>query len=206
MRSIHLSGLFVRPLAQRIAGWLEAGKLDEEDLDRALTPNARSLVDLSSVFTDWVPLEDAETLVTLVADQLGGEAGLVEAAGDFVEAWLRDALVVTLLDDAHRLVDGTGYVLTQTSERLLRRIEFRYEGGRERFCVRLLGLSAASSDLKALLGALLARLAEKLEGGFGDVRVDGVDSGELLIFAQRRTFDALDASGESRLHRAALIA
>ena len=43
MHQAFLGGLFARSLATRVAGWVEAGKLDDEDLDRELSPDARAL-------------------------------------------------------------------------------------------------------------------------------------------------------------------
>jgi hypothetical protein len=205
MHSIELSGLFIQPLARRIAGWLDTGKLDEEDLDDALTPNARSIVDPSTDFTDWVPLADVETLIAVVAGQLGGETGLAEWAGSIVDGWAEEQGVVSILQDAHGLVDGPGYAVVQSSKRLIRDSDWQYEGGRDQFSVRLVGLDAASSDLKVLLGALLSRLAEATQNGFDDVRFEGIDSTDLLIFGERSVLDLTDETGESRLHRAALV-
>ena len=205
MHSIELSGLFIQPLAQRIAGWLDTGKLDDEDLDDALTPNARSIVDPSTDFTHWVPLDDVETLVAVVANQLGGETGLADWAQTIVDGWVDEQRVVSILRDARGLVDGPGYAVVQSSKRLIRDSQWHYEGGRDRFSVRLSGLETASSPLKALLGALLSRLAEATENGFEDVRFTGVDAAELLVFGERRKLDPVDEKSESRLHRAALV-
>ena len=48
-------------------------------------PNARALVDPSTDSTDWVPLADVETLVAVVAGQLGSEAGLAGWAQTVVD-------------------------------------------------------------------------------------------------------------------------
>ncbi len=205
MHSIELSGLFIQPLAQRIAGWLDTGKLDEADLDGALTPNARSIVDLATDFIDWVPLDDVETLVAVVAAQLGGETGLADWAQTIVEGWADEQLFVSILQDARGLVDAPGYVVIQSSKRLIRYSDWQYEGGRDRFSVRLLELETASSDLKALLGALLSRLAEATENGFEEVRFEGVEAAELLVCGERNVPDPIDEKGESRLHRVALV-
>jgi len=202
--SIELSGLFIEPLAQRIADWLDTGKLDEADLDGALTPNARALVDPSTDSTDWVPLADVETLVAVVAGQLGGEAGLAGWAQTVVDGWADEQRVVSILQDARGLVDAPGYVVIESSKRLIRASDWHYEGGRNRFSVRLCGLESASSDLKALLGALLSRLAEATEQGFEDVRFEGGAAADLLVCGERSGVDPIDEESESRLHRAAL--
>ena len=90
MPSTDLSGLIVQPLAQRIKDWCAAGKLDEEDLDRALSEEARAWVEHSIADGDWAPLRDVEGLIRIAAEQLGGETGLVEWAPDLVEAWVGD--------------------------------------------------------------------------------------------------------------------
>jgi hypothetical protein len=205
MEDPQLSGLFVQPLATRVNDWLDAGKLDEGDLDRVLTPDARSIVDSLTVSTNWVPIRDVEGLVYLIAEQVGGGTGLVEWAETIVNAWEVDERLVSILDRASGLVDAAGYIVAQSSECLIRDADWRFEGGRERFEVRLRGLEAASSDLKTLLGALLSRLAEKGQCGFEDLRFHGVDSAELCIFAERELSPSGAESSESRLHRAALI-
>jgi hypothetical protein len=192
MHSIELSGLFIQPLAQRIAGWLDTGKLDEEDLDDALTPNARSIVDPSTDFTHWVPLDDVETLVAVVARQLGGETGLADWAQTIVDGWADEQRVVSILQDARGMVDGPGYAVIQSSKRLIRDSDWRYEGGGDRFSVRLLGLETASPYLKVLLGAILSRIAEATENGFEDVRFEAVDAAELLVFGERSRLDPID--------------
>ena len=204
MHSIELSGLFIQPLAQRIADWLDTGKLDEADLDGALTPNARALVDPSTDSTDWVPLADVETLVAVVAGQLGGEVGLAAWAQTVVDGWADEQRVVSILQDARGLVDGPGYVVIESSKRLIRDSDWHYEGGRNRFSVRLCGLESASSDLRVLLGVLLSRLAEATEQGFEDVRFEAVAAADLLVFGERSGGDPIDEKSESRLHRAAL--
>jgi hypothetical protein len=206
MQDLQLSGLFVAPLAGCVASWIDAGKLDDDDLDRILTSNARAMVDAPSELVDWIPLEDVESLVRVVAGQLGAAAGLVEWVESVVGGWSEDIQVSSILHGATSLIDGTGYVVALTSERLIREANWRFEGSRERFSVRLLGLESASTDLKALLGAFLSRLAQRLEGGFDDLRFEGVDDEDLCIFGERSSSDTIDGSGESRLHRAALIA
>jgi hypothetical protein len=206
MQESQWSGLIVEPLASQVHTWLEAGKLDEGDLDRLLTPTARSIVESVMEAPSWVPLSDVEGLVALVAEQVGGGAGLVEWAEGAAELWATDSRVVSILDQARGLIDATGYVIAQSSERVVQNVDWRFEGGRDRFNVRLRGFARASADLKTLLGALLARLGERTRGGFEDLRFEGVDSAELCIFGERRLQERLDGSDESRLHRAALIA
>jgi len=205
MQDLQLSGLFVAPLAGCVASWIGAGKLDDDDLDGVLTANARVIVDAPSEFADWMPLEDVESLVRIVAAQLGATDGLVEWVESVVDGWSEDGQVASILQGATSLIDGTGYVVALTSERLIRDSNWRFEGGRERFSVRLLGLESMSADLKAILGAFLSRLAQRLEGGFDDLRFEGVDGEELCIFGERTCSDPSDPSSESRLHRAALI-
>ena len=48
--AVELSGLFVQPIARRIADWTENGKLDEDALD-ALSTEARAWVDHSIATT-----------------------------------------------------------------------------------------------------------------------------------------------------------
>jgi hypothetical protein len=204
MRDLQLSGLFVAPLAGCVSSWVVAGKLDDEDLERRLTANARAIVDAPSEPVDWVPLEDVESIVAILAEQLGAADGLVEWVESVVDDWSTDVHLGAILHGATSLIDGTGYVVAQASERLIRSSDWRFEGGRGRFSVRILGLDSASSDLKTLLGALLSRLAQGLAGGFDDLRFEGVDEDELCVFGDRRNADPSDRSDESRLHRAAL--
>jgi hypothetical protein len=204
MQSIHLSGLLVVPIAQRIRGWHLAGKISEEDLDYALTPDARALVDHSAGFVDWVPLEDVEGLVRLVADQIGGDTGLVEWAQSLAAGWQEEAPIEDLIHAGRALVDGPGFVVSQLIELLVRDADWFYDGGRSVFSVRLHGMGDASSVLKVLLGALLARLAMSPSRRDFDVRFEGVDSDELVVFGEALSVD--DPNEESRLHQAALIA
>lgn len=206
MQDLQLSGLFVAPLASCVSSWVDAGKLDDDDLDGILTSNARAIVDAPSELVDWLPLEDVESLVRVVARQLGAAAGLVEWVESVVDGWSEDIQVASILHGASSLIDGTGYVVALASERLIRESNWRFEGGRERFSVRLLGLESASEDLKALLGAFLSRLAQRIEDGFDDLRFEGIDDEDLCIFGERSSSDPSDRSSESRLHRAALIA
>ncbi len=203
MRSIEVSGLLLQPLAARVRGWLAEGKLDENDLERALTNDARAFVDHQVAREDWALLADAEGLVAVIADQLGGEPGIVEWAGEVVEEWLLEAPIEQLLRSARRLTDAPGFVVSQTSERLVREGGWHYEGGAERFSVRLSGIGAASTPLKALIGGTLARLAERAGASAFDVRFDGIDGDELVIFGELECGDR--ALAEGRLQRAALI-
>lgn len=203
MESIEVSGLLVQPLADRVRQWVHAGKLDEDDLERALSSQARDFVDHSIAARNWVPLSDIEGLVTLAAEQLGGETGLVEWADEIVRDWLLEASVDGLMNRARSLVDGPGFIVSQSSELLVRADGWCYDGGRESFAVRLLGMAGASPALKALLGATLARLAAAASAREFDVRFEGVDGEELVIFGELEMGDATLA--ESRLHRAALI-
>ena len=205
MDSPMLSGLFIQSLTRRIERWLESGKLDESDLDRALTPNARSVVEGAGVSVEGLPLADAESLVALASDQLGGDTGLVEWAREIVDEWQGDSRVAGILEACLRLQDGPGFVVTQASEQILASPTWLYEGGAELFTVRLRGLEDATPGLTALVGALLCRLAERAGRGFDDVRFEGVDRGELLVFGERAPVDPVDAEGLSRLHRAALV-
>ena len=203
MRSIEVSGLLLEPLAKRVRGWLAEGKLDENDLEQALSSDARALVDHQVAREDWAGLADAEGLVGLIAEQLGGEPGIVEWAGEVVEDWLLEAPIDQLLRSARRLTDAPGFVVSQASERLVREGTWRYEGGAERFTVRLSGIGAASAPLKALVGGTLARLAERAGASAFDVRFDGIDGDELVVFGELECEDR--SLAESRLQRAALI-
>ena len=202
MRSIEVSGLLLQPLANRVRGWLAEGKLDENDLEQ-VSNDARAFVDHQVAREDWALLADAESLVGLIANQLGGEPGIVEWAAEIVEDWLLEAPIEELLRSARRLTDAPGFVVSQTSERLLRAGEWSYEGGAERFSVRLSGVGAVSAPLKALLGGTLARLAERAGASAFDVRFDGIDGDELVIFGELECGDR--SLAESRLQRAALI-
>lgn len=204
MQSIQLSGLLVGPIAQRIRAWTLDGKINENDLDDALTTNARALVDHSSSFVDWTRLEDVEGLVALVAEQIGGETGLVEWAEDLVESWRNETPIEDLIRNGQSLADAPGYVVSQASELLVRDADWFYDGGRSAFTLRLAGLGDASSALKALLGAVLAGLAMVSAGRGFDVRFDGVDSDDLVVFGE--AVSGTDPTQESRLHQAALIA
>ena len=65
-----------------------------------------------------------------------------------------------------------------------------------RLCWLAIGLSVSPA---------LSGLAESAMDGFEDLRFEGVDAEELLIFGERSTPQLVDDSSESRLHRAALI-
>jgi hypothetical protein len=203
MRSIEVSGLLLQPLAERVRGWLAEGKLDENDLEQALTSDARAYVDHQVARGDWARLADVEGLVDLIAEQLGGEPGIVEWAGEVVEDWLLEPPIEQLLWSARRLTDAPGFVVSQTSERLVRQGAWHYEGGAERFTVRLSGIGAASAPFKALVGGTLARLAERAGASAFDVRFDGIDGDELVVFGELECDDR--SLSESRLQRAALI-
>jgi hypothetical protein len=203
MQSIELSGLFVQPIVKRVQRFIDAGKLDEDDLERALSTEARDLIDHSIAAGDWTPLGAVEGFVSLVAEQLGGETGLVELADEIVADWLLDPSFGDLMAQARGLVDGPGFVVSQASERLVRAKGWQYDGGREGFSVRLLGISDASAAFMALLGATLARLAAGADARTFDVRFEGIDADELVVFGELETGDI--ALAESRLHRAALI-
>ena len=203
MPSVDLSGLFVQPIADRVRSFVDAGKFDEDDLERALSTDARNLLDHSLGLAEWTPLHDVEDLVGLVSEQLGGEPGLVEWADEIVSDWVLEAPLEDLMARARRLVDGPGFAVSLMSEQLLRAKGWRYEGGREGFSVRLLGTANASPGLKALLGAILSRLAASADARSFDVRFEGVDGDELVVFGELEMGDATLA--ESRLHQAALV-
>ena len=204
MQSIFLSGLLIAPIAERIRALCLEGKIQEDDLEFALTADARSLLDHSMGFVDWTPLEDVEGLVGLVAEQIGGETGLVDWSQDLVEDWRDDAAIEDLIRGASALVDTPGFVVSQASELLVRDADWFYDGGRSAFSVRLRGMGDMSSTLKALLGGVLSRLATAPQGRDFDVRFDGVDHDDLVVFGEAMCGE--DPEGESRLHRAALIA
>ena len=205
MHPIRLRGLFVRPLAQRVRDWLDAGKLDEDGLDDALSADARAFVDHPITVDAWAPLEDVEGLVGLAAAQLGGEASLVDWADEIVAGWLEEPSVADLVSAGRRLVDGPGFVLATMGEQLLDEAVWGYEGGRESFSVCLEGLDHASPDLKALLGACLARVAAAADPDRFDVRVEGVDAEALVVFGALADAGEPGDDAEHRLHRAALI-
>jgi hypothetical protein len=204
MQEIHLSGLLVQPIAQRVRDWNADGKITEDDLEHALTTNARALIDHSMGLADWASLQDVEGLVGLVAEQIGGEPGLVEWAEEIIECWRGEEPIEGLVRAGQSLLDAPGFIVCQASEILVRDADWLYDGGRSAFMVRLCGMNDASPALKSLLGALLARLAVVPEGLDFDVRFDGVDANDLVVFGELPSDD--DAGRESRLHQAALIA
>ncbi len=205
MHPIQLSGLFVRPIVRRVRDWLEAGKLDDDALDQALSSDARAFVDLPIAIDAWAPLDDVEGLVDLAGTQLGGETGLVEWADEIAAEWLEERVVADVVSAGRRLVDGPGFVLASLGEKLVDTAAWGYEGGRESFSLRLDGLEPASPALKAFFGACLARVVEAAEPDRFDVRVEGVDSEALVVFGALAGAQAASDDAEHRLHRAALI-
>jgi len=203
MPSIELSGLFLQPLANRVRGWLDAGKLDEDDLESALTSNARAFLDHPLAACDWATLEDVESLIALASSQLGGDTGLVEAAESIVDEWCRSEEIGALVEISRGLIDGPGFLVCQASERLVRHSAWVYEGGRDAFSLRVEGCESASLELRALLGGTLSRLSTRAEARVYDVRFEGVDGSDLVVFGELES--GLAEQEESRLHRAALI-
>ena len=205
MNGIHFSSLIVEPISLRIRDWHVAGKITEEDLENALSEDARALIDHSLAEGDWASMDDVEGLVGLAAEQIGGEAGLVEWAEEIVSCWREDSAVEDLIKAGRGLPDSAGFVVSQMSELLLRDADWIYDGGRSSFSVRLRGMSEVSPALKALIGAVLARLATTPTELDFDVRFDGVDGGDLVVFGELVDQAGADG-GEGRLHQAALIA
>lgn len=205
MPAIQLSGFMVQPVARRIRDWNQSGKVSEEDLDRSLSTDARALVDHSLALADWVPIDDVEALVGLAAEQIGVETGLVEWAEEIVGDWQTEESIEDLIRAGRALVDSPGFVLSQVSRLVLRDADWLYEGGRSSFSVRLHGMADVSPGLKALIGALFARLAVVPCDCDFDVRFDGIDDGDLIIFGESLAGDG-SVEAESRLHQAALIA
>lgn len=212
----QLSALFVAPIADLLRGWTLAGKLDEDDLDRALGANAQALLDHPMDPSDWAQLSDIEGMVGLAASELGGEAGLVEWADDVVSAWMASGEFSTLLESARALIDSEGFAVSQASALFVRDPRWQYEGGVGGFSVRVGGVAEASPALKALLGGFLSRLAERVSEASFDVRVEGVDgvdgtsgvnAADLVIFGEAETESegGTDPLAKGRLHRAALI-
>jgi hypothetical protein len=204
MQSIHLSGLFVQPIIQRVREWNAEGKITEDDLERALSTDARAHVDHSIGRSDWASLGDVECLVALAAEQIGGETGFVEWAEEVVESWGEEESIERLMRAGRSLPDAPGFIVSQVSEILVRDADWLYDGGRLAFSVRLRGMSHASPALKSFLGALLAGIAVASKDRDFDVRFEGVDHDDLVIFGEHPVHD--DVGRESRLHRAALIA
>jgi hypothetical protein len=205
MQPIQLSGLIVQPIAQRIRDWNLDGKISEEDFDRVLSSDGRALVDHPLAPGDWVPAPDVEGLVGLAAEQMGGETGLVEWADEIVSGWELEPAIEDLIHAGRALVDSPGFVVSQASEMIVRDANWTYDGGRTSFSVRLSGLGDVSPALKALIGALLARLALAPTTLDFDVRFDGIDGDDLVIFGEAPD-GTDDGQGESRLHQAALVA
>ena len=205
MQGIHLSGLVAAPIAQRIRDWHLVGKISEEDLDHALSSDGRALVDHSLAFGDWVPAEDVEGLVGLAAEQIGGETGLVEWADEIIAGWRSESAIKDLIHAGRALADSPGFVVSQTSGLVVRDADWSYDGGRTSFSVRLHGLGEMSPALKALIGALLARMALLPTDLEFDVRFDGIDGEDLIVFGEAPG-GTDDDQAESRLHQAALIA
>ncbi len=203
MNETLVSGLIVQPIAEHIRAWNLEGKISEQDLDDALTYEGRALVDHTLALADWVPVEDVEGLVGLAVEQVGGETGIVEWAEEIVRGWENEAAVETLLRAGRSLVDAPGFVVSQVSALVLNSADWVYEGGDTSFSVRLSGLDDVSPALKALMGAIFARLAEIPTDRDFDVRFDEIDGGDLVVFGEVCDDDGL---GRSRLHRAALIA
>lgn len=206
MTSSALRALFVEPLAERVRWWLASGKLSDDEVDHALSAGARAWVEGACEATRATPLEDVETLVALVAEQLGGEAALSDLAGQIAAEWAARPPIEGLLRAGMLLVDGAGFVASQASEWLVVAPDWSYVGGGDEFELRIRGVSAASPALRALLGALLARLAAAGSPRALDVRVRGVDDAELVIAGRVASSRTADPAGESRLHRAALVA
>ncbi len=205
MSSSPLRALFVEPLAERVRFWLACGKLADDDVDGMLSAQARAWVEGACEATLATPLEDVETLVALVSEQLGGESALSDLAAEIVAVWVTRSPIAGLLRAALPLADGAGFVASQASECLVVAPDWSYEGGRDEFELRIDGLSAASPELRALLGALLARLAVAGSKRALDVRVRGVDDAELVIAGRIASARVADPADESRLHRAALV-
>jgi hypothetical protein len=195
---------FVELLADCVRSLVANGKLDDDAVDRGLTAPARAWVEGACEATRSTPLADVESLVALVASQVGGEAGLVERADPIVAGWASRAPIASWLRASEALVDGPGFVVSQASEWLVVSPEWTYAGGREGFEVAVHGLPTASPGLRALLGALLARVAACGSKRTIDVRVHGVDGGPLVIAGHAPSAADPDPAEECRLHRAAL--
>lgn len=205
MSSSPLRAPFVEPLALRVRDFLACGKLDDDAVDRALTAPARAWVEGACAATQATPLADVESLVALVASQVGGDDGLSALADEIVAGWGGQAPIASLLRAARSLVDGPGFVASQASDWLVESPDWSYAGGREAFELRLRGLADASPGLRALLGALLARLAVAGAKRAFDVRVQGVDGPELVIAGRAALAETIDPAEVGRLHRAALV-
>lgn len=204
MVDIHLNGLLVEPIIERVRDWNQRGKITEDDLDRALSTEARALVEYAIGKEDWARLQDVEEVLTLVGEQIGDETDVVDWADAIVGAWRQDRRVDDLVRAGRSLTDPPGFVVSQLSEALIRGGWWCYEGGRAGFSVRLERLAGASPILKTLLGAALARMANAATGQAYDTRFTGVDDDDLVVFGEVEREDR--ETSESRLHRAALVA
>lgn len=198
-----LSAFFVSPVADFLRSRTLSGKLDEDEIERTLSANAQAILDHSMDPSDWAELRDVEGMVSLVASELGGEAGLVEWAEEVVTGWIEAGTLDALLESARALVDSQGFAVSQASALFVREPAWEYEGNDRGFSVRVRGVAEASPALKALLGGILSRLGRRVSPVSFDVRVEGVDSKDLVIFGEAQ--DGEDISAEGRLHRAALI-
>lgn len=194
----------VEALAARVRDGLACGKLDDDTVDRALTGTARAWVEGACDATAATPLADVESLVALIGSQLGGEAELATLADGILAGWSGQPQIEAWRRAGAALVDGPGFIASQASEWLLTSPDWAYSGGRDGFSLEVRGLIPASPALRALFGALVARLCAAGSPRPLDVRVQGVD-GEVLVIAGRaaRARD-VDPAEESRLYRAAL--
>jgi len=197
---------FVEPLAERVRAWLAEGKLDEDDLDRVLTAPARARVDGVCEASAATAAEDVESLVALLAGQLGGEAGLEELAGEIARGSFAERLLEPIQRAAQALVDGAAFAASQAADRLVADPDWRVESGRDGFALELRGVAGASPALKALLGGLLARIAGSSARSALDVRVEGQDGGALVVRGVAGAASVDDPSGATRLARAVLAA
>lgn len=205
MPAPKISGLCLQPVTLRIEEWLAEGKLSDDDVERSLGSNGRAIVDHGLACSDWLPLDLAGTLVGLVAEQLGGETGLVDCAREIAIGWLDQPPLKELIESARALEDGPGFLLAHASECLLQGGSWQYEGGRGGFSVRLLGLDPAGPELRSLVASSLARLVELALDEDLDVRFSGIDASDLRIFGERLRPGLIDPTRASRLHRAALV-
>ena len=194
----------VEALATRVRDGLAAGKLDEDTVDRALTGTARAWVEGACDATAATPLEDVESLVALVASQRGAEAELAALADEVVACWGVHPQVSAGQRAAASLVDGPGFIASQASEWLIASPDWVYAGGRDGFAIELRGLHRATPALRALVGALVARMSQAGTSSPLDVRVLGVEGEALVVAGRASNAHVIDPAEESRLHRAAL--